>query len=62
MLKQRPKQFWGMLKRRENTKTDLPLPAFQKFNENIFFDESIPPDTFTPLADAQGNHISPSEL
>jgi hypothetical protein len=51
-----------MLKRRENVKTDLPLPAFQKFNENIFLDESIPPDTFTPLEDAKGNHIAPAEL
>ena len=30
MLKQRPKQFWGMLKRKETEKTDLSLPAFKK--------------------------------
>ena len=41
-----------MLKKREKEKTELSLPAFKKFNENIFFDESIPPDTFTPLVDA----------
>jgi hypothetical protein len=38
MLKQRPKQFWGMLKNKEREKTDLSTKAFKKFNESIFYD------------------------
>jgi hypothetical protein len=38
MLKQRPKQFWGMLKNKERKKTDLSTKAFKKFNESIFYD------------------------
>ena len=52
MLKQRPKQFWGMLKRKEQARAELSLSTFQEFNKEIFFDNTIPPDTFTPLTDA----------
>jgi hypothetical protein len=58
MLKQRPKQFWGMLKNKERDKTDLSIQAFKKFNESIFYDENIPPDVFTPLTDASRNYIT----
>jgi hypothetical protein len=51
-----------MLKRKVSEQTELPLHTFQKFNEKIFLDESIPPDTFTPLTDTTGNFITQKEL
>jgi hypothetical protein len=62
MLKQRPKQFWGMLKNKEREKTDLSTKAFKKFNESIFYDQAIPPDEYTPLTDASQNYITQEEL
>jgi hypothetical protein len=62
MLKQRPKQFWGLLKNNGNESTDLPLQTFADFNKEVFYDESIPMDTFTPLTNAPQHHISPTEL
>ena len=62
MLKQRPKQFWGLLKNKEKSTTDLPLQTFADFNKKIFHDESIPVDTFTPLDNAKKNYITPAEL
>ena len=49
MLKQRPKQFWGMLKSKAIKDLEMPIPDFVKFNESIFYDSSIAADTFTPL-------------
>jgi hypothetical protein len=51
-----------MLKRKEDNKTELLLPAFKKFNESIFYDDTIPQDTFTPLNDTQANCITTEEL
>jgi hypothetical protein len=51
-----------MLKRKESNKTELSLPAFKKFNESIFYDDTIPQDTFTPLNDTQANCITTEEL
>jgi hypothetical protein len=42
--------------------TDLPLEDFTEFNKKIFYDETIPADTFTPLTQAETQHISPEEL
>jgi hypothetical protein len=62
MLKQRPKQFWGLLKGKTTTHADLPLQAFTEFNKEFFYDASIPPDSYTPLSQAATQHISPAEL
>jgi hypothetical protein len=52
ILKQQPKKFWAMLKTRSAQQTDLSLEEFSNFNREVFFDEAIPPDRYTPLADA----------
>jgi uncharacterized protein with PQ loop repeat len=51
MLKQRPKQFWGMLKSKTTKDIAMPMLDFVKFNESIFYDSSIAADTFTPLSE-----------
>ena len=62
MLKQRPKQFWSLLKHKDDTKLALPLHTFQEYNESIFYDEKIIPDMYTPLANKTAQHITPAEL
>jgi hypothetical protein len=62
MLKQQPKKFWGMLKRKNDEKAEISLQTFQKFNESIFYDATIPPDKFTPLTDVKANYITKEEL
>jgi hypothetical protein len=41
-----------MLKRKDQARAELSLSTFQEFNKEIFFDNTIPPDKFTPLTDA----------
>ena len=62
MLKQRPKQFWGMLKSKKNNENEVDMTAFQKFSESIFYDKHISPDEYTPLSNAPTHHIIPPEL
>ena len=62
MLKQRPKQFWGMLRQKATKEMALSTVEFVKFNEKIFFDASIAEDEFTPLSAAPKFHISAGEL
>ena len=62
MLKQRPKQFWGMLRQKATKDIALSTSEFVKFNEKIFFDASIPEDEFTPLSAPPKFHISAGEL
>jgi hypothetical protein len=62
MLKQRPKQFWSMLKSKANREMEMPIAKFVKFNESIFYDEHIPTDTYTPLSHTTPHHITPAEL
>jgi hypothetical protein len=62
MLKQRPKQFWGMLKSKATKELEMPTIDFIKFNESIFYDSSIAEDTFTPLTDATPHSITKGEL
>jgi hypothetical protein len=38
------------------------MAEFKKFNDSIFYDESIPQDAYTPLSNAQTQHITPPEL
>jgi hypothetical protein len=51
-----------MLKHKDDTTIELPLQEFKEYNESIFYDENITPDTFTPLENAQAHHITPDEL
>lgn len=62
MLKQRPKQFWSLLKQKEDTKFEIPLHTLKEYNESIFYDDKITSDTFTPLENAPASHITPAEL
>jgi hypothetical protein len=41
MLKQRPKQFWGLLKSQSTQDIDLSIREFTEFNESIFYDSTI---------------------
>ena len=40
----------------------MPIATFAKFNEGIFYDATIPPDEFTPLASPSRHHITAAEL
>jgi hypothetical protein len=51
-----------MLKQKDTSPIEISLDSFTKFNKNIFQDESIPPDTFTPLTNPTDHHITPEEL
>jgi hypothetical protein len=62
MLKQRPKQFWSMLKSKAHRELELPIEQFVKFNESIFYDANIPADEYTPLNNTTPHHITPEEL
>ena len=62
MLKQRPKQFWGLLKSKATQDIDMLIREFTEFNENFFYDPKIAQDTFRPLTDPQPHHITAAEL
>jgi hypothetical protein len=62
MLKNRPKQFWGMLKAKTASQTDIPTAEFIQFNREIFYDDTIPPDEYTPVPNAATHHITTAEL
>jgi hypothetical protein len=40
----------------------MPMATFAKFNEDIFYDASIPLDDFTPLVTPTHHHITQVEL
>jgi hypothetical protein len=58
MLKQRPKQFWGMLKSKATRDLDLPIAKLVEFNKAIFHDANITPDEFAPLTTPTQHHIT----
>jgi hypothetical protein len=62
MLKYKPKQFWGMLKHREERNVEIKADTFAAFNQQLFHDPDIPPDMYTPLPNARAHHITPEEL
>jgi hypothetical protein len=62
MLKQRPRQFWGMLKSKAMNDTAMPTVDFVKHNESIFYDSTIAPDEFTPLSERGPQYITRMEL
>lgn len=62
MLKYRPKQFWGMIKAKDNSTEAMDLPAFAEFNAKLFYDPSLEPDTYTPLQNVANMEITKEEL
>jgi hypothetical protein len=62
MLKQRPKQFWGMLKSKATREMAISTAEFIKFNAKIFYDPKIAPDEFTPLLNPTPMYITGREL
>jgi hypothetical protein len=62
MLKQRPKQFWGMLKSKATRDLAMPTADFVKFNESGFFYSTIATDKFTPLSNTAPQYITKEEL
>jgi hypothetical protein len=40
----------------------MTIAEFTKFNESIFYNPTITPDTFTPLTDSHTHHITTAEL
>jgi hypothetical protein len=51
-----------MLKQEDTSPIEVAIDRFTKFNEDIFYDADIIPDTFTPLTTPTAHHISPEEL
>jgi hypothetical protein len=51
-----------MLKQRETSPVEISLATFTRFNKNIFHDQTIPPDTYTPLTNPADHLITPEEL
>ena len=51
-----------MLKSKATREMAISTAEFIKFNEKIFHDPEIAPDTFTPLENATPMHISEVEL
>jgi hypothetical protein len=41
---------------------NMTIKEFMKFNESIYYDSTITPDTFTPLTDPHPHHITATEL
>jgi hypothetical protein len=62
ILKYKPKEFWNMLKQKDTNEVEISIAKFTKFNKDIFHNEDIPPDTYTPLTNPTAHHISPHEL
>jgi hypothetical protein len=51
-----------MLKQKDSISIDVPIDQFTRFNEELFHDDTIPPDQYTPLANPDHHHISSEEL
>jgi|JI9StandDraft_2_1071091.scaffolds.fasta_scaffold369013_1 hypothetical protein len=62
ILKYKPKEFWNMLKQKDTNEVEISIAKFTKFTKDIFHNEDIPPDTYTPLTNPTAHHISPHEL
>ena len=61
MLKYKPKQFWGLLKRRTDN-NQLDPARFAAFNQGLFHNPKADEFAFTPLADAPKQWITVDEL
>jgi hypothetical protein len=51
-----------MLKQRDQGDSPIPIGAFTTFNKEIFFDEEIKPDRYSPLLDPTSHLITKDEL
>jgi hypothetical protein len=51
-----------MLKSTSTPNTDMPTAALTNFNKQIFYDESIPEDRYTPIEHKAEQYISADEL
>ena len=53
MIKFQPKKFWKLLRNTDLDKATLSMEAFAKHNYNLFYDQSIPTDKYTPIETAE---------
>lgn len=51
-----------MFKKDDPNTTHLDKTAFATFNQQLFHDPTIPPDTFKPLEDPTEHMITPEEI
>jgi hypothetical protein len=51
-----------MLKSKAMRDIEMPIATLVKFNESIFYDATIAPDEFAPLANPTLHHITHQEL
>ena len=51
-----------MLKQRDQGDSPIPIGAFTAFNKEIFYDEEITPDKYSPLLDPTSHLITKDEL
>jgi hypothetical protein len=51
-----------MLKSGHTKNENIPTAAFKEFNKEIFYDDKIPEETHTTLADKEENYITTAEL
>ena len=51
-----------MIKQQDTSPVEVNLDRFTNFNKQIFHDEDIIPDTYTPLTTPSAHHISTDEL
>jgi hypothetical protein len=51
-----------MLKSKDQDLSTLKLKEFTEYNREIFFDPSLPPESYTPIESPETQHITPAEL
>ena len=51
-----------MLKQKDTSDVEINIAKFTKFTKDIFHNEDIPTDTYTPLTNPTAHHISLHEL
>jgi hypothetical protein len=51
-----------MIKQTDTSPIEVNIEKIIDFNKKIFYDDDIPPDTYTPLTSPAQHHISPEEL
>ena len=51
-----------MLKPKSSPANDIPMAEFVQFNKDIFYDATLPPDSYTPVVNAASHHITAAKL